>query len=470
MSNKFHLVYKTSATPFFPACLLVSCYGDGFKRLLGNRLKSYPMLMVIDGEVGSWFFDEGLRRSAKAIFGRLFRSPGLMNKIRRREREISARLLKEIKTPVKTLFNGRVLTDKGGEKLKVIFEMYGEYGEFVDGPGFLFQVYETENFRKSISRVFKGTQQEKEVKLNYLLTSYKLTNYEHFLFLLSEIIKDGKGNQREIKCLADKYYWLIHDYLGDVIDEKYIKKKITELRGGHGHLVKQYRDAMVRVKKIKEIKKSLTPVALAKVNLVQEMLYMYNERKKEVANQVNIFIKEVFLYKYPEISIKTLKQIFQASPDELLQLLREDFKIAHQDSNIRKVYLVKDGIIKRGSNKYFDLVSGCVRNNILKGLAASPGKISGRVNMVLNVSHINKFKKGDILVAPFTNVNYLPIMGQARAILTETGGMTSHAAIISRELKIPSIVGIKNLLNSLRDGDIIEVDADRGIVKVVKSN
>jgi pyruvate,water dikinase len=80
---------------------------------------------------------------------------------------------------------------------------------------------------------------------------------------------------------------------------------------------------------------------------------------------------------------------------------------------------------------------------------------------------MNKFKKGDILVAPFTNVNYLPVMHQAKAILTETGGLTSHAAIVSRELGKPSIVGIKNLIASLKDGDMVEVDANKGVVHII---
>ena len=61
-----------------------------------------------------------------------------------------------------------------------------------------------------------------------------------------------------------------------------------------------------------------------------------------------------------------------------------------------------------------------------------------------------------------------PIMNKAKAILTETGGLTSHAAIVSRELKKPCIVGIKNLLMVLKDTDLVEVDANNGIVRLLK--
>ncbi|MFA6918609.1 MAG: PEP-utilizing enzyme [Patescibacteria group bacterium] len=466
--KKFHLVYKTAATPYFPACLIVSCYSGGFRELLGVKLKSFPMLTIVDGDVVSWFFDKNLKRSAEIIFDKLFRSPVLMNKIKRKEKEISGCLLQKIKIPVNKLFDHKTLTDTGEKKLKMIFNLYKEYGEFIDGPGFLFQMYLVDDFKKSIIRFIRGSHQEKENIFNYLLTSYKLTNYERFFLALSQLAESQKINQKDIKRLADKYFWLIHDYLGDIIDEKYVKSKIDESKERHSHLLKRYEDALIRIAKIKKIKKDLPHETLVKVNVVQEILHMYNERKKEVANQVNIFIKNVFLYKYPGISIKQLKQIFQLSPDELMKLLKDADKINSYNLDGKKVYLMKNSVIEKGSDKYLELISNGEKKDILTGFTASPGKISGRVNMVLNVSHINKFKKGDILVAPFTNVNYLPIMGQAKAILTETGGMTSHAAIISRELKIPSVVGIKNLLASLKDGDMVEVDADKGIVKIIK--
>ena len=65
-------------------------------------------------------------------------------------------------------------------------------------------------------------------------------------------------------------------------------------------------------------------------------------------------------------------------------------------------------------------------------------------------------------------VHYLPIMKKAKAILTEFGGLTSHAAIVSRELNKPCVVGIPNLLASVQDGDKVEVDADNGNIRVLK--
>lgn len=109
-----------------------------------------------------------------------------------------------------------------------------------------------------------------------------------------------------------------------------------------------------------------------------------------------------------------------------------------------------------------------LKNKSLQGLAANSGKILGRVHIILKDEEFKEFKKGEILVACQTMIDYVPIMKKAKAILTEYGGITSHAAIISRELKKPCIVGIKNLTSLLQNGDLVEVDADKGTVRIIK--
>ena len=77
-------------------------------------------------------------------------------------------------------------------------------------------------------------------------------------------------------------------------------------------------------------------------------------------------------------------------------------------------------------------------------------------------------KDNEILVSPMTVPDYLPAMKKAKAIITDEGGITCHAAIVSRELGIPCIVGTKIATQVLKDGDRVEVDANKGIVKILK--
>lgn len=101
---------------------------------------------------------------------------------------------------------------------------------------------------------------------------------------------------------------------------------------------------------------------------------------------------------------------------------------------------------------------------ILTGSAASPGAAAGKVQIVHNVSEIGKVASGDILVAEMTTPDFVPAMEKAAAIVTDRGGSTSHAAIVSREMEIPCVVGTGNATKALSDGQLITIDGSRGKV------
>lgn len=101
---------------------------------------------------------------------------------------------------------------------------------------------------------------------------------------------------------------------------------------------------------------------------------------------------------------------------------------------------------------------------ILEGLAASPGVASGSVQIIHRASEIDKVKEGDVLVAEMTNPDYVPAMKRASAIVTDLGGRTSHAAIVSRELGVPAVVGTSHATKILTNNEIITVDGAEGCV------
>ena len=104
----------------------------------------------------------------------------------------------------------------------------------------------------------------------------------------------------------------------------------------------------------------------------------------------------------------------------------------------------------------------------LKGQIAMRGKAIGRARVVFDVRQAT-LEEGDILVTSMTRPEFTPLMQKASAIVTDEGGITSHAAVLSRELKKPCVTGTKNATLLIKDGDIIEVDADQGIIKILKS-
>lgn len=101
---------------------------------------------------------------------------------------------------------------------------------------------------------------------------------------------------------------------------------------------------------------------------------------------------------------------------------------------------------------------------ILKGVGASPGIASGTVKIVHGMKDIAKVEKGDILVTTMTSPDLVPTMSRSAAIITDSGGQTCHAAIVSREMRIPCIVGTLAATKVLEDGQSVTVDAYRGLV------
>ncbi|HLD39768.1 MAG TPA: phosphoenolpyruvate synthase [Candidatus Nanoarchaeia archaeon] len=101
---------------------------------------------------------------------------------------------------------------------------------------------------------------------------------------------------------------------------------------------------------------------------------------------------------------------------------------------------------------------------LLKGETASAGVYTGPVKIVHDPSQLNKVQKGDVLVTTMTTPDMVPAMQRAGAIVTNEGGMTCHAAIVSREMGTPCIVGTQHATDLLKDGEVITVHATRGIV------
>lgn len=124
----------------------------------------------------------------------------------------------------------------------------------------------------------------------------------------------------------------------------------------------------------------------------------------------------------------------------------------------------KDNAIDGSSN----VVTEADAEIAVRGLAASPGVASGVVHVIDNPKDIDQFKQGEVLVTVMTSPDWVPAMKKAVAIITNNGGMTCHAAIISREMQIPCIVGTrsKNTVATevLKTGDVVTVDAKNGVV------
>ncbi|WP_129114850.1 phosphoenolpyruvate synthase [Halegenticoccus tardaugens] len=102
---------------------------------------------------------------------------------------------------------------------------------------------------------------------------------------------------------------------------------------------------------------------------------------------------------------------------------------------------------------------------LLRGLGASPGIVSGAVRVVTKLDQLDKVQEGDVIVTEMTMPDMVPAMRRAAGIITDEGGMTSHAAIVSRELGVPAVVGTGSATRELQDGQVVTLDGDKGTIR-----
>jgi phosphohistidine swiveling domain-containing protein len=105
--------------------------------------------------------------------------------------------------------------------------------------------------------------------------------------------------------------------------------------------------------------------------------------------------------------------------------------------------------------------------NVLRGNAGSPGTVRGRAKVIRSLSEADKLQEGDVLVAETTAPPWTPLFATAAAVVTDTGGVLSHCAVVAREYRIPAVVGIGTATAAIQDGQLLEVNCSDGVVRIV---
>jgi phosphohistidine swiveling domain-containing protein len=484
--SKLNLIYKTGTTPLFPISLLAENYTLSFKRNIGVNDKFSYLLFVSKNEEYSWFMDESeINVVGDKICRQILKEGNKYFSLCDRSSSGLAKKLLDITRNLRQPNKKVVLSKKQtNDFFKRILPLYNEYGYYTDPVSYSLQIRGLNYFQKKLYKYLGDLKKEEKEYIFNILTCYSQNTYtkKSDIDLAKIGLKPKKDQKNALKKHTKKYNWLIHDYFGNVLDEQYFSNRLKELIDGKNklelnNLIKKWQNEPRQ--RESEIKTFLSKYKIDK-NLedafksIRDLAYLYSETKKFTLNQVNIAIRNVLTPLAKERKVNLIDLYF-LNEEELFDFI--DGKDINR-LNSRKdsgVYLMKNGkyslLSKNKEKKYLSKIIKFTNNGkikSIKGLTASKGNAKGRVRLVLNASQINKVEKGDILVAPFTTVSYVPAMEKASAIVTDLGGITSHAAIVSRELKMPCVVGTKNGTNVLSDGDMVEVDANKGIIKKIK--
>tara|TARA_Y100000310_G_C20703481_1_gene832291 strand:- start:3325 stop:4617 length:1293 start_codon:yes stop_codon:yes gene_type:complete len=287
-------------------------------------------------------------------------------------------------------------------------------------------------------------------KLNKEVPKYVKKDIDKFIGDASFPIKKNKHyyfeqamrNQESPKKIAEEFGWIKCRFaFVEPFTEDEIKDQMKNL--AHSEEPKQIEIPKPLQELFKEVKE-LVYLRTARTDVLYELLFLSRPILIETAKHYNMTLQE--------LKNCTGQSLIKGKPDKY----NDDYcALGYKDdfffSNEKFITHIK----KNTSNE-------------VKGIIAQTGKVAGIVKILKGVEDLDKVKKGDILVTQMTFPSFLPAMNRAAAFITDEGGITCHAAIVAREMKKPCIIGTKNATKVLKDGMKVEVNADDGLVKIIK--
>ena len=302
-----------------------------------------------------------------------------------------------------------------------------------------------------------------------------LTAPEELSFYQEEEIALAETN--DLKQHQKEYFWLQNSYNGTrILPISFFAERKRKIDPLIGQKMKQ-KIQRTREEKQKLIKKyHLSPETIKIADVLAECVAWQDERKK------HIFIlqhyKDLFLRRIESQGVYSWEQLQKFDVSWVSQLLKGE-DISPQAKKRADYYGFYGHVDKleelstATAKRYWDVYSKekvTRQMESFSGTVASKGNgvVKGHVHIVLDPLYTSDFKTGEILVAPMTSPEYVFLMKKAAAIITDTGGLTSHAAIVSRELHKPCIIGTKVATQMLKNGEIVEVDPMHGIIHKLK--
>lgn len=302
-------------------------------------------------------------------------------------------------------------------------------------------------------------------------TRHILMDKQRFTLLKYKI--EGRLNQ-EIGNHVEKYQWLgvyslldkpwiKKDFLNQIKDIKNPKKYLLEqkeLLNKRRKLFKEMLSKLSKYPKLQRMARILNEYAwlrTERVDVWREVLFLCRPFYRELERRIKLKENQAPHLTYQEVvdflGQGKMPKAEEIKAGELLFLKNGRYKVIRDSSEIKKI------LQKELKEIDYEKIK------IIKGVVACKGKVQGRARIVMTPEDCQIMKKEEILVSNMTHPDYLLGFKKAKAVVTDEGGISCHAAIVSREMSKPCIIGTKIATRVLKDGDLVEVDANKGIVK-----
>jgi phosphohistidine swiveling domain-containing protein len=262
------------------------------------------------------------------------------------------------------------------------------------------------------------------------------------LFEIVEIIKQILASQRDIDYELKK----LENYEKDL---KLKKEKIIKK-----HKMSKWLGHMFYYFSLLTLWRDERKVQMQKLN------YFFEKIGTEIANRSGLSFAEIKLC--DPLAIRKIP-VSRKTAEAYKKLFSERYILVWNGKRPTMLSAAESRTVEKALEATFN-----TKMTEIRGMIACPGKVRGEVVVINKKSEFGKMQPGKILVTTMTRPEFVPLLREASAIVTDEGGITSYAAIVSRELDIPCIIGTKVATKVLKDGDIVEVNGNHGVVRVIE--
>ncbi|MBI5530291.1 MAG: hypothetical protein HY918_02210 [Candidatus Doudnabacteria bacterium] len=312
--------------------------------------------------------------------------------------------------------------------------------------------------------------------LEAISTPYKETKVNLARLEFLKLCLKGNPTNEALQKYAYKYSWLpIYDFIDKPLDVSSLKKQVISPIKAQKEIYEYNFHKKTGLNNYKKIIKDTRDSKLKRLMKIAHVFSYLKEMRDDYRRPCYLILQSFFIEVGKRLNLD-LKEVNYLLPEEIKSGLRhlppQLKNLAHSRMNGYALEL-KNGKFKihSGAKESIKLAEQTARshnNELVSGTIGFKGVVTGTAKIIYHKDEFQKFKKGDILITAMTHPEFMPIMRIAKAIITDEGGLTCHAAIVAREMKKPCIIGTKIATKVFKDGDIVEVNANTGIVKLIK--
>ncbi|MBU2476608.1 hypothetical protein KKG83_04000 [Candidatus Micrarchaeota archaeon] len=301
--------------------------------------------------------------------------------------------------------------------------------------------------------------------------------------------KKGLSKQKlrkEMETHAEKFGFLgMYIFRGDPYSVEHYEKELKKLL--RKPLPSLEKDFLKEKNRFKENQNKLDAI-IKKLRLSEEEVALINSVRfalwvslvcDEYYTMYSLFIRPVlveiskrFSLSYNQLTEMQIHEVLELFDKPLTQKKLNEINARIEDHVLLlekgKIRLLTGKELEEYSRPYMQKLNEMQKLELITGETAFPGKAKGKVKLIKSIHDLPSFPSGAILVTGSTMPQFVPAMKKSLAIITDEGGMLSHAAIMSREFKKPCVIGTKIATRVLKDNEVIEVDAGKGIIKRLK--